>query len=346
MDIPSRTNRTVWFVALAVGFTLVWATLVIVFGWGASSAHADSGPGDQEPPHPGLSSLVTSVADTAEGAIDAVHTVSRPAADAIQTVAHAATDRATKASATSPVTKMVTEKAADATTRATSPVHKAAHNAIVHKTVAPITDTLGTVVAATSPVVESIEKVPAVGGIVTAVDLNDTLGALATAVVDTADNAATTTDRVIDDTVDAIVARVSMLVRSTTDAGSSVEGALTAPGPISAHASGGAQTSLPSLWAAAVTAGIRSAAAVPVAMISSANAMTRPLSALLSLLSSPGAIAGVSPSTSGPAGAGPGAAALLTAGLFFANRAWMRRGRPGDQQSPSAPVFDTDVSPD
>jgi hypothetical protein len=313
VDIPSRIGRAVWLAVAGVGLALAWAVGAVVFGGGAA-AHA-AGSGD-DAPGSGLSTLI--------GAVDGVAQALTGSGDEGGTAVGAAADVVTTTT-TAVVTPTVSTGRAAAADARTG----------IRHTVGAVSSTSTTAILDTAAeVVKPVAQTPAVRHVVAPLHVMRTLESATSAV---------------DDVLGVAVGAVDGAVTPITASASGAPPHRLGPPPPGADAArflasaGPPWATLQAWWSAAASAGAHIATTATVATVTAATAAPATLSAVLSL---PGVTAVAGSSSSGPAGAGSGAAALVTAGLLFAHRAWVRRRRPGDDLSPAAPVYATDVSPD
>ena len=315
MDIPSRIGRAVWLAIAGVGLALAWALIAIVFGGGAA-AHAAGA--DDDAPGFGLSTLIGVVDDAAHG-------LTGSAGEVTEGAARASTDADIPVTMTAPVVSPTAPKASTVVAHARTDIQRALGAIGSRASTTPI-------LRAGAEVVDPVAQTPVVSRLVAPLHLMTALASATSAV----DGVLSVAGGAIDDAVTPITATapdapLQLLVPLAPD---------TAGPPAS---TGPSWATLQAWWSATASAGAHFVTTAAVATVTAASAAPMTLSALFS---PPGVSAAVGSSSSGPAGAGSGAAALLTAGLLFAHRAWVRRGRPGDDLSPAAPVYATDVSPD
>ncbi len=257
----------------------------------------------------------------------------------------------TVTTATNTVAKVVAPVSAatkDVVTKTTAPVVQAVDTAVtkVLQTTKSVTAPLPVVGGIVAPVVDTVS------GVVDAVDLPGTVGGV-TGVVDTTVGGVT-------GTVTGIVSAPGQIpgtpvIPGVPGAGGSDGGSPSPAGagvanPVAAAAAEVtasvttvAQQTIETLFRAARPAVAMTDAAATVALTLS------PVDGAVRLAGDTSPALGASPggSSAGSSGAGPGgAAALLAFGLFLAYRAWVRRHVLDDQQTPPAPVYDTDVAPD
>jgi len=328
VDVPSKRRRALWVLLGAFGSTLAWAVLTIALT--TSSAHADTGTDDHESPRSGSIALIGTATDALGAAHDSV-------AATMNTVADAAADTAGKL----PAATSAGSTARDAVAPVVTTVNELAHSSAVTAATKAVARPL-------SPVVRTVEKLPAAGDIVATLDVEGTLGAVTAAVDDTVASAG-----------EAVIAPVTDPLGDTSDAAAPMTPAVqsssipvlhptvTTSSSIVMHevvarltgssVEGPASVAGWPAWGAEIA---RTAATVLVASTAAATAIPPDVPSALA------AMVGAQSLSSGSAGAAPGTAAIIATSLFFAHRAWMRRHRLNHHRLRAAPVLGMDVSPD
>jgi hypothetical protein len=308
---------------IGVATAFAWIVIALALGFGAGNAQADDG--DEQ----GLLGAVTSlVDDTAEAVTDTASTVTGGVTGVVSTVVDVA-----PAPVQQPVRDVVQTVGAVVTT-VTQPVADIASSGVVS--------------AVTTPVVDLVAEVPIVGGVATAVGLDDAVTDLSGTVDDTLGGVVGTVDE-----TGATIGRPP----ATTDPGvrPTVPGIPDLPGP--------------GVPGDVLTAAVTAAVPVANAMDASTDAFTRggsfaarglpdaasanvlPPTSLASAAPGAGGVADsaglcLSSASSGPGGAGSGAWAIAALGPLDAHRAWVLRSGLEDEHAPPAPAGSTDVSPD
>lgn len=339
-----------WRLALlGLSTAFAWIILSALFGAGASGAHAD-----ERDDNKSLLGAVTKVVDkTAESVTEIVTEVTEPVAKinemAVETVVEIAPKPVQE-----PVREVV-ETVDTVVTKVTEPVKKV----VASKPVTTITE----------PVVEIVKKVPVVGTVVSGVGADDAVNDLGETVDDTLDGVGgvvddvtesvdvppaagvvekpvTVPDEVVEEAAEALVPAAS-----TPDA---AESARVVPTEAAERAS--VKTADASADEISLFTG-DAASASPFFSLADAAAFTAATTTTASAASSSPADApttypaagGLCPplaSSSGPAGAGLGALALVAMWPLAAHRAWVRRAGHSNDDAPPAPAKSTDPSPD
>ena len=293
------------------GVAFAWVFLSLALGLSASDAHAED--------EGGLLGGVTSAVDETATAVTDV--VDDTATTAVQTIA--------------PVVQPV------AATVAPLPVAPVVET-LVHTVaevpagglISPIADTA----------VDVVHTVPVVGGVATALGVDDAVS-----------SAGTSVDGLLQGTTGAVAGTV-------TDVVDTAGGIVTGPGgpPLGGlhdaltgaastagtdAAANPVETLARAAFLAGATAWLSLTSDLPAAISSSdgASASTWAVAGILSLIRS---VVQADSFLIGPGGAGPGAWVLVALGLVVAHRAWVRRTGLENDVAPPAPVMATDVSPD
>ncbi|WP_375385955.1 hypothetical protein [uncultured Microbacterium sp.] len=332
MVIEAKPLTRVWMLALA-GFCVAfaWVLLTLTLGWGSGGAHA----ADDD-----RGGLLGGVTDTLTGAVDntldtvagtATATVSEVVSTAVSTVTTVVPPAAPVVDAAVPVVQAVTDT--------------------VGAVAEPVTDiaSSGVVGTVADPLVSTVESVPVVGDVASALGVGHAAHAVA---------------RTVDHTLGTTTGALGTIVGSTPGTISGavpphgglpglpwVSGADALLPALTSHSSPASAPVLralavPGLVAATLLTSMGDAAASVVSSVSasfSALATAGGAGALSALLVGLCAPAGVFSSGSA---SGPGAAALVARGPLAAHRAWVRRHGPTNDRVPPAPIASTDVSPD
>lgn len=324
----SQLPRIMRLALIGVATAFAWIVLVMLFGLGAGNAHADDA--DEKGLLGAATTLVDRTASAVTGAVTSTATtVTTGVADVVDSVVTVAPEPVQ-----APVREVV-QTTSTAVSAVTAPVAEVASSGIVG--------------AVTAPVVDLATQMPVVGGVVSAVGLDDAVDDLA---------------GTVDETLGAVAGVVD-------DAGSSIGRPPVAEGPRLPGAP--VLPAIPGPWdetgtavtaAAALSTNIPGLAADALAGWTAASlrfAALAPYSAALKAITAsadafaPAAAGGafgsagglcLPTSSTGSAGAGPGAWALVALDPLAAHRAWVHRAGPEDEHAPAAPVGPTDVSPD
>lgn len=321
---------------LAIGGVMIafaWLLLSVVFGLGSGHAHAE----DADQDGGVLSSLtgavggtVGTVVDVAGDTVTTVVPVVQPVVETVTTVVPPATP--------------VLEAVADTTAAVIEPVQEIASTGVVTEVV--------------TPVVDLVSSVPVVGGVVTALGVDDA----ATSVAGTVDDAASGLTGTAGNTVPAVIVPGSSNPGGgghapgtvDDDAAPDVGGSASADSPVAAALVTAPTTALAPRAAFDPTVGLRALLLTGAAAVASVDsAVSAATDALLTEDSGAGGLLqllrSVLPADSvftGSGGAGPGAWVLVALVLVVAHRAWVRRNGLENDAPPAAPTFATDVSPD
>jgi hypothetical protein len=351
-----------------VGFALAWMALVVILGWGAHGAHADTRADDEGASQSSATNVLGSVLPSTGTVVSTTTDAVDHAVTSITHTVAGTTKTAEKAVAKLRVARNVVKKVTDASAAVTRPVEKAARQGVVKKTTTPVTSLVTQVTHAVAPVVKAVEEVPVVGAVVKPLDVNGTLGAVTSTVSGAVADVSSSVDTAVGGTVDAVTLPTRPADPTSGTPAVPGEQAYPAPDPVGtgarlgdaptaiagetaavspAPASSAATVVETEAWLAQAFADVaRTALAGATASIVSASGHAPAWPASPALGMAPGVLAPSGASFSASSGAGPAAAALLIGGFFFAHRAWARRGRPDDDATPPAPLFATDVSPD
>ncbi len=238
--------------------------------------------------------------------------------------------------------------------RRSSPVVQPVTAAVAPLPIAPVVETVVQAVAEVpaggliSPIadtaVEVVQAVPVVGGVASAIGVDDAVSSVGTSV-----------DGVLQGTTGAVVGTVADVVDT---AGGIVTGPAVPPlsgpddaltGTASIAGSDAAANPVEMLARAAFLAGatawlsLTSDLSAAISPSDGASASTWAVAGILSLIRS---VVQADSFFMGPGGAGPGAWVLVALGLVVAHRAWVRRAGLENDVAPPAPAMTTDVSPD
>ncbi len=307
VDIAPSLARTVRLALIGLVTAFAWILISLVLG--LSGGHAQAAENDDEP---GLLGAVTSLLDTTTTALtDTVSTVGGSVSEVVGSVV-----AVTPAPVQQPVTETV-NTVGSVVTAVTAPTAATLGGGVVTAVVEPV------VTEVVQPTTELVSGIPTVGDLVVSLRLDRALLAVGT-----------TLDSTLGATLDTVVAITAPVVVSPAGPDSpsaalpalSLEGAGASPAVAAASGPTGTALALTPSRGSAVPADAFAQASPP-----------STFTAGLCLLSS---------ATSGPAGAGSGAWALVAMVPFAAHRAWVRRAGLSDDRVPPAPAASTDVSPD
>ncbi|SDG51636.1 hypothetical protein [Microbacterium pygmaeum] len=319
---------------LAIGGVMIafaWLLLSVVFGLGAGHAHAE----DADQDGGVLSSLTGAVGGTVGTVVDVAGDTATTVVPVVQPVVETVTTVV-------PPAAPVLEAVADTTAAVIEPVQEVASSGVVTEVV--------------TPVVDLVSSVPVVGGVVTALGVDDA----ATSVAGTVDDAASGLTGTVGSTVPAVIVPASSNPGGggghapgtvDGDAAPAVGGSASADAPVAGGLVTAPTTTHAPRAAFDATAGLRALLLTGAAAAASADAAVA--DALLTADSGAGGLLqllrSVLPADSvfaGSGGAGPGAWVLVALVLVVAHRAWVRRNGLENDAPPAAPTFATDVSPD